>query len=197
MTDSPDSRSRPSIAERAARRERLERDGRDRYGSLVRALQAGREVPLGRTRETPFQWHPVAWMLVRLALVMAALYVIGLGGWNWWRDQQVDTWSGPDATVQSGQRLEGCLTANAQRDDLLPTWIRFAGTVYVRSPRVRPVRGEGQPGATQYVESGYSQDRVRILLYEPPVAGEQAQELILVIPPARGGAIFKPDPTCT
>ncbi|CAN5763064.1 hypothetical protein BH24CHL8_BH24CHL8_09070 [soil metagenome] len=197
MSEPPDSRSCPSIAERAARRERLEHDGRDRYGSLVRALQAGREVPLGTTREMPFQWHPVAWLMVRLVLVAAALYVIGLVGWNWWRDQHVDTWSGPDMTVQSGQRLEGCLAANAQRDDLLPTWIRFDETVYVRSPRVRPMRGEGQPGATQYVESGYSQGRVRILLYEPPVADEQPQELILVIPPARGGTVFSPDPTCT
>ena len=197
MADPPESRSRPSIAERAARRERLEHEGRDRYSSLVRALQAGREVPLGGTREMPMAWHPVVWTLLRLAIVAVGLYVISLVGWNWWRDQQVDTWSGPDAGVQSGQRLESCLAANAQRDDLVPTWVRFDGTVYVLTPRLTPIAGGGQPGQTQYVESGYSQERLRLVLREPAVTGEPPPELILVSPPSRGGRIYEPDPTCT
>ncbi len=196
MTDPPDTRSRPSIAERAARRERLERDDRDRYSSLVRALQAGREVPVGRTRSLRMEWHPIAWSLLRLALVLAALYVIGLVGWNWWRDQQVDTWKGPDASVQSGQRLEGCLAANVQGDDLFPTWVRFDGTVYVRSERVRVLRGESMPGQTQYLESGYGLDRLRILLLEPVAEGDTPQELIIASPPARGGRAYVPDLTC-
>ncbi len=196
MTDPPDTRSRPSIAERAARRDRLERDDRDRYSSLVRALQAGREVPVGRTRSLRMEWHPIAWSLLRLALVLAALYVIGLVGWNWWRDQQVDTWKGPDASVQSGQRLEGCLAANVQGDDLFPTWVRFDGTVYVRSERVRVLRGESMPGQTQYLESGYGLDRLRILLLEPVAEGDTPQELIIASPPARGGRAYVPDLTC-
>ncbi|MDQ3553925.1 MAG: hypothetical protein M3395_05905 [Chloroflexota bacterium] len=197
MTDPPESRSRPSIAERAAQRDRLEHGDRDRYSTLVRALQAGREVPLGRAPDMPFAWHPVAWTLLRLALVAAALYVIALVGWNWWRDQQVESWNGPDATVvQSGQRLEGCLAANAQRDDQAPTWVRFDGTVYVLSSRLLPMRARGEFGQTQYVESGYSQGRLRILLVEPHVAGEPPDELIIASPPAHGGRIYDPDPTC-
>lgn len=196
MTDPPHSRSRPSISERAAKRDRLDHDGRDRYSSLVRALQAGREVPAGRTREASLKWHPVVWTLLRLALVAAALYVIGLVGWNWWRDQQVDTWQGPGGLVQSGQRLEGCLAANVQHDDVMPTWVRFDETVYVRSERNRVLGGESRPGETQYVESGYSLGAVRILLFEPPAAGEPPRELILVNPPARAGRAYDPDPSC-
>jgi len=196
MTDSESSRGRPSIAERAERRERMDAGGRDRYSTLVRTLQAGRDVPLGRVRETRFEWNPIFWTLVKLALVLVAAYFITLFAYNWWRDQRVDTWTGPDAAVQSGQRLAGCDAANRQHDDLFPTWVRFQGVVYVLTDRRRPVIGNSEPGRTQFVETGYSQERIRILLPAAPVAGQPPDDLLLVVPPAFAGRIFDADPSC-
>ena len=80
-------RGRMSIAERAARRDRLLGD-RDRYSSLVRVLQAGREIPVRRRRRRRLAvlddllgWNPVGTRLV--VFVVVALVVIAglkLGG---------------------------------------------------------------------------------------------------------------------
>lgn len=196
MTDPPDSRSRPSIAERAAKRDRLSHEGSDRYSSLVRALQDGREVPDRPTRAMPLTWHPVLWTMLRLALVAGSLYLIALFGWNWWRDQQVDTWSGPDASVQSGQRLEGCLAAGQSHDDLLPSWVRYEGSVYVLTDARWALGHRSRPGETSLVETGYSLAQKRILLTDEPAAGTAPTSLVVALPPADGGALYLPHPEC-
>ncbi|HSH21168.1 MAG TPA: hypothetical protein VK992_00945 [Candidatus Caenarcaniphilales bacterium] len=190
MTDQPAPRERPSIAERAARRQALQRSERDRYANLVRALQAGRELPLRPGRAERLQWHPVAWLLLRLAILVVLLYAVAWVALGVWRDMTVDTWTGSDGTVTSGQRLAGCTRANAQNHAYFPTWIRFDDRVYVLSSRERPLLGQGMPGETRQIETGYALERLRILIPVELPAGEPPSRILVATAGAPTAAIF-------
>jgi hypothetical protein len=72
-----DNRARPSIAERAARRDEMQSPGRDRYASLLRSLQAGHELPIHRHGgRLAIDWNPVLWTLPRSRLHPRAYVVI-------------------------------------------------------------------------------------------------------------------------
>ncbi len=194
---SQETRNQPrlSIEERAARRARIESPQRDRYGSLVRALQAGRQIPLREAPRARIAWHPIARLLTFTAIAGALLWALGTFAFNAWRDAQVDTWSGPDSAVASGQRLAGCDSVNQLHDDLLPTWVRYHGTVYGITQRKLTVREDGREGLTGLPESGYSLGSARILLPTDHTTGEPAH-LLLVRPPAYVGRVFLPLEEC-
>ena len=196
MTDQPAPRPRPSIAERAARREQLQRSERDRYSNLVRALQAGREIPFRPGRGEKLQWHPIARVLVVLAIVGVIAYFVGTVGNNIWRDMRVDTWAGPDATVTSGQRLEGCAEANRQSHAYLPTWVRFGDRVYVLTERQRPLVGRGMPGETRQIETGYSLERLRILIPSEVLDPAAPSHILVIQAGSFAAAIFDHAPDC-
>jgi len=87
----------------------MQRGGRDRYSSLLRTLQAGQELPWQQQRRgRRITWHPIAGTLLRVALVGVLLYFGVTAAIGLWRDSRVEVWAGPDASVTSGQRLEGC-----------------------------------------------------------------------------------------
>jgi hypothetical protein len=196
LADESTPRDRPSIEERAARRQALQRSERDRYSNLVRALQAGREVPLRDIRRDRAQWHPVAWLLVRLAIVGVAVYLLASFAHGVWREQRVDTWAGPTADVTSGQRLAGCDAANVQSHSYLPTWVRYGGRVYVLTPRMRPLVGQGLPGQTRQIETGYSHERLRILI-PTEVDDPAAPSRILVVQTGSpAAAVYPHAPEC-
>jgi hypothetical protein len=197
MADQPAPRARPSIEERAARRQALQRSERDRYANLVRALQAGREIPLRPRRGERLQWHPVAWLLLRLAAVGVVAYLLASFAHGIWRENRVETWAGPTAEVTSGQRLAGCAAANQQQHSYLPTWVRYGGRVYVLTERQRPLVGQGLPGQTRQIETGYSLERLRILVPRE-TADPAAPPYILVIQTGSfAAAIFDHAPECT
>ena len=80
----------------------MQHAGRDRYSSLLRTLQAGRELPLqDRRRGLRIAWHPIAGTLLRAVLIGVVLYLGVTTGLRLWRDSRVDAWTGPDATVTS------------------------------------------------------------------------------------------------
>lgn len=195
MTDSTE--GRPPIAERAEVRDRMDRSGRDRYSSLVRALQAGREVPIGRTRETRLEWHPVAWQIVKVALVVAVAYIVGVNAYGWWRERQVDTWTGPPGiAVQSGQRLDGCAATQGIVHDTLPTWVRYDGQVYVLTDALWAIRRQSRPNETGLVETGYTLGGMRILLIDAPAANAAVERLVVANPPAYAGGYYVSHPEC-
>ena len=196
MTDQPAPRPRPSIAERAARREALQRSERDRYANLVRALQAGREIPFRPRRRERLEWHPIARVLVVLAVAGVIAYFVGAIANDIWRNMRVDTWSGPDATVTSGQRLEGCAAANSQQHAYMPTWVRFDGRVYVLTPRQRPLLGQGMPGETRQIETGYSHERLRILIPSEVLDPAAPSHILVVQAGSFAAAIFNHAPEC-
>lgn len=196
MTGQPGPRPRPSIAERAARREALQRSERDRYANLVRALQAGRELPIRPRRPERLRWHPIAWLLLRLAGLVVVVYLLGSVAQSVWRNMRVDTWAGPDASVSSGQRLEGCAAANAQSHTYLPTWLRYGGRVYVMTPRQRPLVGQGLPGGTRQIETGYTLERLRMLIPSEGVDPAAPSHVLIVQAGSFVAAIFQHAPEC-
>ena len=72
--------------------------GRDRFASLTRTLQAGRELPWRSAGRVRYEWHPIGWRLLRLALMVVAVWAVARVGLGFVRDNAIDTWSGPDST---------------------------------------------------------------------------------------------------
>jgi len=166
---------RPSIEERIARREQVDAQGRDRYDRLLRHLQAGREISVERPRRERWDWHPVAGRLIVAALVAAALYIAVTTGLSIWRDQRVDTWSGPDASVTSGQKLEGCPAFVRLNSPVFPAWIRYDGGLFQRTESAVPV-GSTNLG-TSYRETEYTHEDLRILTVHVPGLGEPGSRI--------------------
>jgi hypothetical protein len=132
----------------------MQHAGRDRYSSLLRTLQAGQELPWQQRRGTRrVVWHPIAGTLLRAAIVAILLYVALTAALGLWRDARVDTWSGPDASVTSGQRLEGCAQVGSVRDGIFPSWIRFEDIIYRLTETNRPMGFE--PDAA-FPQTGYA-----------------------------------------
>ena len=174
-------RERMSIAERAARRDWIVGD-RDRYSSLVRLLRAGREIQLQprRRRRLAFlddlAWHPIA---TRLTIVVAVIVLAAIGaklGGDWVRERTVATWTGPTATVTSGQRLDSCPDVSAiAQVETYPNWLRYDGRLYLRTDTVRP----GLIDGVSYVDSGYRLDHLFLVLLENTPDGRARQEVMV------------------
>ena len=189
-------RPRISIDERAARRQRLNaRAGSDRYGSLMHALQAGRELPVDkiRRRSIPLEWHPIAWVLVRVAIVLVIGYLLVSFGYNRWRDQQVDTWAGPDASVMSGQRLADCALVNGLHDDTFPTWVRFEGSIYRLTDTIRPVGFE--PNA-DYPTTGHVLGPMRLMRVLNTPDGKTGQIVVVKLDTSAVARVYRVTPDC-
>jgi hypothetical protein len=162
MSDSPLTEpptERLSISERAAKRERIVNSGRDRYGSLCAPCRPATS-PVGTAKATASRctrssasssWRSSSSSsLVRLAR-----------GVTVWRDNTTDTWSGPDRSVQSGQRLDGCPPVNILHDDAFPTWIRFQGAIFALANSRRPVAAVTAENG--WVATGYENDSRQLL----------------------------------
>jgi hypothetical protein len=187
------SNRRPTIEERAERRERIESGGSDRYTSLMRALHAGREVPIQRREARSLQWHPIAGKLLVAGVVGLLAYAAIVTGYNAWRDSRVDTWSGPDAAVTSGQRLANCPVANDLHDDTFPTWIRFQGHVYVLTERIRPV---GNTPTPDYPMAPYQLGDLRLHTIANTADGREGKLILLRLASAATGQVFELNPDC-
>jgi hypothetical protein len=180
---------RPSIEERVARREMVDAQGRDRYDRLLRHLQAGREIALERSRGERWDWHPVAGKIVIAAVVVIAVYLIATAVMGYLRDQRVDTWTGPDATVTSGQRLDGCPSFFRLEHPVFPAWIRFDGGVFQRTDQIVPV-GATNIG-TSYIESGYRHDDFVLYTVHVPGLGEPGSRIAVRKGSAAAAEIYR------
>lgn len=186
---------RPSISERAARRDRISQGGSDRYSSLLRALHAGAEMPLRqrRGRGIALEWHPIAWTLVKAAVVVAFGYAAIFLGFNAWRDSRTDTWTGPDASVTSGQRLADCPVVNSLHDDTFPTWVRFEGSIYRLTDSVRPVGDDPGP---DYPSTGYALGSLQLLRVNNTPQGKAGDVVLVKIDTTPVGRVFQRTPDC-
>lgn len=190
----PAHQDRPSIAERAARRDQLYAGGRDRYGALLRSLQAGHELPLyRRAGRISFDWHPVLWTLVKVAIVVAFGYVAVQVGAQWWRESRVDTWAGPTATVQSGVRLADCPIVDVIRVEGFPSWVTFEGSVYRYTGLRRPYVGPETPG---YTTTGYTNGAMELVLIESTPAGRSRDAIMIWLDGALAGIEYARTPEC-
>ena len=187
-------RPRASIEERAQRRERLQA-GRDRYASLLRSLQAGREVPLARPGpRLRIAWHPVLRTLILGAIAVLVLWFGARAGLDWIRHGQVTTWTGPDATVQSGQVLRGCPIVDTIDNPIFPSWVRWSGSVYVYSGWKRPFLGiDRTPG---FSESGYRTGNLHLYLIDNTPDGKSRDTILLWFDGGIAGVEYARTPDC-
>ncbi len=185
-----DNAPRPSIAERAARRDQVEAVPGDRYRNLLRALRAsGGGVTSERDTYEQQGWHPVLWKLLALVAAVLVLYGVARFGGDFWRQHRVDTWSGPNASVQSGQTLDTCPAVVDVHDDVFPNWVRVGSTVYVISDAIRPVP-DPAVGKTTYTEAGFSMGSLRLLYDEDTPAGKSRGYVLVYAPPASAARVY-------
>ncbi len=191
-------RARMSIADRAARRDRVVGD-RDRFSSLVRVLRAGREIPLEPRRHhrlaffDDLAWNPIATRLTILVIVVVLAAIGAKLGGDWLRERAVATWTGPTAAVTSGQRLESCPDAAAiAQVDTYPNWLRYGGHVYLRTDTTRP----GLIDGVSYVDSGYRLDHLFLVLLRNTPAGRAGQEVMIWSDGAMAGYVYTLAASC-
>lgn len=156
-------------------------------------LQGGREIPLQHRRVGRLEWHPIAWVLVRAVAVVALAYLAVTTGLNLWREGRVDTWSGPDATVTSGQRREGCPPASDFRDSIFPAWVRFEGAIFGGTPAIRPV---GSNLDNAYPVTGYHLESIGLLRVANTPDGKAGRMILLKLDSSLTGQVYVRLPEC-
>jgi hypothetical protein len=190
-----DDHPRPSIAERAARRDEMQAPGRDRYTTLLRSLQAGHELPLHRRGgRIAVDWNPILWTLIKVALVVVAAYLAIRVGTQWWRESRLVTWSGPDATVQSGVRLADCPVVDQIRVDDFPSWVLYGGSIYRYTGDKRPYLGPDTPG---FIQTPYTSDAMRLALIENTPDGKSRDTILIWLQNALAGIEYARTPDCS
>lgn len=185
---------RPSIAERAARREAMQAHGRDRYAALLHSLRAGHELPIRRRGgRLALDWHPILWTLVKLTAVVLVAYLAIRVGTQWLRENRVVTWDGPDATVQSGVRLANCPIVDQIRVDDFPSWVLYQGSIYRYTGYLRPYLGPDTPG---FVQTEYVSGALRLVLIENTPDGRARDTILIWLQGALAGIQYARTPEC-
>jgi hypothetical protein len=186
---------RPTIEERRERREQLDAEGRDRYDSLIRHLQAGRELPL-RQRRRSFdigsEINRVGPKVLAVALVVAAIWLGAIFVIERLQADRIETWAGPDATVQSGQNLAGCELPDV--DTSFPAWIRIGDRVYVGSGRSAPLGSESIP--RDYAPTGHTLGDLSLFHIENTPAGLARETVMIRKGESAAGAVYEIDEAC-
>lgn len=173
----------------------MQAGGRDRHEGLLRALRAGQEIPLETTsRKRGVEWHPIAGTLVRAALVVALVYLAVVLGARLLRDTRVDAWTGPDDSVRSGQRLDGCAPVDWIDDDSFPSWIRFDGKIYRLTDTLRPMGSEPDP---DFPATGYSLGPMTLYRVTNTPDGAEGRIVLVRLERSPAGRIFRLTPECT
>ena len=188
---------RPSIDERRARRDEMEIPGRDRYDSLLRHLQAGRELPITprrSNRRIGIEINRVGPRLLLIAAVVAAIWLGAIVVTDRLRAGQVDTWTGPDATVQSGLSLGGCDLPSFPEDSYFPGWIRFEGRIYRWADLSAPVSASTIPGI--YEPTGYSLATLDLYLINSSQSGRDRERVMIRNGESSAGAVYILVPGC-
>lgn len=173
----------------------MQHAGRDRYSSLLRTLQAGQELPWQQGRRSRrMAWHPIAGTLLRLAIIAILLYVAVTAALGLWRDSRVDVWSGPDASVSSGQRLADCPLVGTVRDGIFPSWLRFDGMVYRLTDTIRPMGFE--PDA-DFPPTGYTLGTMTLYRMVNTPEGQSGTIVLVKLDTSAVGRVFRATPDCS
>jgi hypothetical protein len=188
--DSDDGGRRPTIEERRARRAELERPERDRYDSLLRHLQAGREIPIQRRRSAwrDLDIHPSAARIVFLAIGIAIVWLLAVFVTDQMRLGRIATWDGPDSTVQSGLRLDGCPIVGFTEDVYFPAWVRLDGHLYRWANQSAPI-GPDSVGVS-YTDTGYHHDDLQLYRIISSQDGREGKRIMMRQGGSPAGAIY-------
>ncbi len=175
----------------------MEVPGRDRYDSLLRHLQAGRELPIQPRRSTRLpevHIHRVGPRLLLVAAIVAAVWIGAIVVTDRLRAERVDTWTGPDATVQSGLRLAGCDLPTFPEDSYFPGWIRYDGRVYRWADLSAPVSAASIPST--YEPTGYALGSLDLYLIDSSESGRNRERIMIRNGQADAGAVYLLVPGC-
>jgi hypothetical protein len=110
------------------------------------------------------------------------------------RDNRVETWRGPDATVESGQHLAGCPALDARSDVYFPTWIRFEGKVFGWANASYPIGNVSIP--TSFAPTDYVHDDLRIYRVRSTPEGRNGAVILVRQGEAPAGALYRLEPGC-
>jgi hypothetical protein len=169
--------------------------GRDRYSALLRSLQAGHELPISRRDgRIAVDWHPILWTLVRVSVIVVVAYLALRVGSQWWRENHVETWSGPDSSVQSGVRLADCPVVDRIRVDEFPSWLSYQGSVYRHTGVKRPYVG---PETEGYTMTPYYNGLLHLVLIENTPAGQARDTILVWTETASAGIDYARTPDCS
>ena len=114
---------------------------------------------------------------------------------DWLRAGRVETWTGPDATVQSGVQLAGCTFPTSPVDRAFPVWIRYGGQLYRWGELTIPIIDEEIPSV--YAPTGYALGGLTLLTVENTPAGQARERVIVRNGQAQGAAVYLVMPECT
>ena len=112
------------------------------------------------------------------ALVLVGWFAVSVVT-GWLRDNRVDTWSGPDQSVQSGTKLTDCSEVELVRDEAFPSWIRYRGAIYRLTNSTWPFVGPGI--TTGYHDSGYALGSIHLILIDNSPEGRSLDTIMLWI----------------
>ncbi len=169
----------------------MESPERDRYDALLRQLQAGREIRTPATRRRAFglpDIHPIAGRLLLLAVLVAVGWLAAIRITDAIRIGRVDTWAGPDASVQSGLRLAGCPDFAFPEDPYFPSWVRFDGFTYIWAGRALPIVDDVI--GTSYERTGYTNGSLELFRIISNPEGRAGREILMREGQSAGGAVY-------
>lgn len=168
----------------------MESSGRDRYDQLLRHLQAGREIPL-QPRSRGFAGldiHPSAGKVVLTAVLVAVAWFVAIAATDAVRLGQVDTWTGPEGSVQSGLVLAGCQSEKFTEDVYFPAWVRFEDKIYLWSDQLAPIGPESV--GRSFLETGYRHDDLALYRIASSPDGRAGRHILVRQGSSPAGAIY-------
>jgi hypothetical protein len=175
-------------------------DPSERFDKLLDHLRGGRPLPVQHRSAWQAIVQTVNTHLLKIVAVGAApvfLYLLALAAVGWYRDQQTDAWTGPDATVSSGQRLAGCAPIDILPSDPdFPNWVRYNGRIYARTSDIRPMGSSNVGPGLSYVPTDYAHDGLVLYLVNTPDAGATQEVIALRESRSPGGGIYQHVAAC-
>jgi hypothetical protein len=122
-----------------------------------------------------------------VGLVVVA-WLVAIAVTDWVRQGTVDTWTGPDATVQSGLRLDGCPDIAFREDVYFPSWVRFEGKLFRWADLLAPIGPHSIGDA--FLATGYRNGDLELFRVENDPEGRAGNKVMLRQGESPAGAIY-------
>lgn len=130
-----------------------------------------------------------------MAIAIAIVWLIAVFVTDQMRVGRIDTWNGPDQTVQSGLLLEGCSIAGFTEDVYFPAWVRLDGHLYRWANQSAPI-GPDSVGVS-YTDTGYRFGDLRLYRIISSQDGRDGKRIMMRQGDSPAGGIYLIEDTCT
>ena len=143
---------------------------------------------MSRRRSFGLDIHPSFGKMLLVVAIVAVTWVAAIAVTDWIREGRVDTWTGPDATVQSGLRLGGCPDIAFRENVYFPAWVRYGGNVFLWDDSLTPIGPNSVP--TSFEETGYANGDLRLYLVRNNPEGLAGNQVMIRQGDSPAGAIY-------